>query len=128
MNKNLLYAGAALFLVGAIVNAVFQGTTGFGVDPIGGGIFGFAAFLGLILIVVGAVKSDRPAAAAQQQQQQIVVYTQPPATRAAPFSLRCPTCKTLNETDARYCMECGKVIPAPKSHEARRSSGKPKKG
>lgn len=97
-------------------------------------LFSLFGFIGLILLIVGAVKSDRPSAG-QQQQQQVVVFTpqgapysaNPPAPAAPAPQLRCPTCQGLNEGDARFCQTCGHQIPSRATGSGpapRRSRGK----
>lgn len=132
MNRQILLVGVALFLGSAVFQAVIQGSRGFETDPLDG-FFGLAMLVGLILIIVGAVKSEGGARAAQEQQQQVVVYAGAPgdAAPAAPrLILRCPTCRTLNEASARFCMECGHEIPSPQAQAGRAVSAparRPKK-
>jgi hypothetical protein len=131
MNRQVLVIGAVLFLGAAVFQAVVQGSRGFDTDPLDG-FFGLAMLVGLILIIVGALKSADGRAAHQQQQQQVVVYTGGPGQSApgAPrMILDCATCNTANEASARYCMECGHELRptrAPPSRRAGTSSSRRK--
>lgn len=112
MNRQVLVIGAVMFVGAAIFQAFVQGSRGFETDPLDG-FFGLAMFVGLILIIIGALKSEGGRTAQQQQQQQVVVYTGAPGSDApaAPrMILQCATCNTQNEASARYCMECGHEI------------------
>ena len=122
MNRQVLVIGAVMFLGAAIFQAVVQGSRGFETDPLDG-FFGLAMFVGLILILVGALKSEGGAAAQQHQQQQVVVYTGTPGSDApaAPrMILHCATCNTENEASARYCMECGHELQPARAPPPRR--------
>lgn len=122
MNRQILVVGAVLFVAAAIFQAFVQGGRGFETDPLDG-FFGLAMFVGLILIIVGAVKAPDGRARAQQQQQQVVVYTGgpgDPSPGAPRLVLPCATCRTMNEASARYCMECGHGL-APSKPPTRRS-------
>jgi hypothetical protein len=118
VNRQILYTGIGLLVAGGLLNAIVGATTrSYENDPLDG-IGGLMMFVGLILIIVGAVKGT---GGGQQQQQQVVVYAGAPgdAAPATPrLDLRCATCRTLNERNARFCMECGKPIPQPRAASA----------
>lgn len=127
MNRHVLYTGIGLLLGGALLNMVLGAATdSYENDPLDG-LGGLLMLTGLILIIVGAVKGS--GTRQQQQQQQVVVYAGAPhdPSPAAPrLDLRCPTCATLNERNARFCMECGKPVDAPRTF-ARKAAPRPKK-
>lgn len=115
MRRDLIIAGLALILGGTILTVVL--------GPFGplnefASLFELLGFIGLILLIVGVIKSGSGGGAPMQQQQQVVVMAPPPGyappAPAAPSAprLRCPTCKSLNDADARFCRECGHPIPA----------------
>lgn len=109
MRRDLVILGIALIVAGMI----FTATTSLLLDHVFGDFFSFLGLVGLVVLIVGVVKSRGGRAAGMSQQQQVVIIPPSAPSGFTPVAeppgaaVRCGTCQSLNEPDARFCTMCG---------------------
>ena len=134
--KSLYYIGMALIFLGFIlfISTFFQG---FGDDPFSGGQDAFInAPIGMVLIIVGAILMSVGARGAagsglvldpKRAREDLTPFTKAAGgmlkdaleetdllptkeKREEKIMVRCPSCKGLNDEDARFCKSCGNEL------------------
>ena len=103
-NKVLVAVGASMLGLAVLVPIIMAASADDGWDQLAIVVMTFVFFgpvglVGLILLIVGAVRGR-----GQQQQQQVIVVAGPPPAHMGPA---CRSCRSPLGLGARFCNACG---------------------